>query len=242
MVCSNCQKPIACVNGSWLCLNCQQNTSLYSENSVVKKFYSKKIFQLGTLAFSGILLFFCTTIEFNSSNHKVLNPIISISSVSTRYSDSNTSIAELSSDVSQSIPINKAVDIPIESTLNNKRIVVSQSQQELWAFNGNSEVYSSAVITGAIELGQNTPLGTWKIYAKSTNVYLKGPTWNDFVQYWMPFYGSYGLHDASWRDSTQFGTQSYTSNGSHGCVELPTSTAAWLYNWAQIGTSVTIEN
>ena len=51
------------------------------------------------------------------------------------------------------------------------------------------------------------------IYSKQTDRYLSGTdgvtTWHDYVYYWMPFldnkYGTYGLHDATWRASTDFG-------------------------------------
>ncbi len=55
----------------------------------------------------------------------------------------------------------------------------------------------------------------------------------------MPFYGNYGLHDASWRNGV-FGGQDYLYNGSHGCVNLPEATAAFIYNWADVGTPVWI--
>jgi lipoprotein-anchoring transpeptidase ErfK/SrfK len=62
----------------------------------------------------------------------------------------------------------------------------------------------------------------------------------------MPFldnqYGIYGFHDATWRPSSAFGNiNPYSTNASHGCVECPLATAAWLYHWAQIGTAVTVE-
>jgi lipoprotein-anchoring transpeptidase ErfK/SrfK len=62
----------------------------------------------------------------------------------------------------------------------------------------------------------------------------------------MPFlnnkYGTYGLHDATWRASTDFGNISPSSSlASHGCVEMPLAAAAWLFDWAAIGTTVTIQ-
>jgi lipoprotein-anchoring transpeptidase ErfK/SrfK len=96
-----------------------------------------------------------------------------------------------------------------------------------------------------------TPVGTYHIYAKEINLYLKGSdstgSWNDYVNYWMPWldnqYGQYGFHDATWRPDSAFGNISpYSSDASHGCVELPLATAKWLYNWAQIGTTVTVES
>lgn len=96
-----------------------------------------------------------------------------------------------------------------------------------------------------------TPTGTYHITSKTTDTHLIGHdstgSWNDFVNYWMPFlnnqYGTYGFHDATWRPANAFGNISpYSSDASHGCVECPLDTAKWLYNWAPVGTKVTIES
>ena len=96
-----------------------------------------------------------------------------------------------------------------------------------------------------------TPTGTYYISSKVTDTVLKGSdatgSWDDPVSYWMPFlhdgYGTYGFHDATWRADSDFGNiDPNSTNASHGCVELPLSTAAWLYNWAAIGTAVAIVN
>lgn len=118
-------------------------------------------------------------------------------------------------------------------------VVVSISQQHMWACQGYNQVYDSTVTTGAYLAGTPTPTGTWHIYSKQTNVVLRGPTWNDPVSYWLPFYSDYGFHDASWQ-TFPFGDPAYASQGSHGCVHLPTPAMAWLYSWSHIGTAVTI--
>jgi lipoprotein-anchoring transpeptidase ErfK/SrfK len=96
-----------------------------------------------------------------------------------------------------------------------------------------------------------TPTGTYHIFAKESNTYLTGSdqagSWDDHVYYWMPFldnqYGTYGLHDATWRAPDQFGNISPDSpQASNGCVELPLATAQWLYHWVVIGTTVTIND
>ena len=48
------------------------------------------------------------------------------------------------------------------------------------------------------------------------------------VDYWMPFDGGIGFHDAPWRDA--FGGDIYLTNGSHGCINLPPENAAVLYS------------
>jgi lipoprotein-anchoring transpeptidase ErfK/SrfK len=118
-------------------------------------------------------------------------------------------------------------------------ILVSISRQHMWACQGSSQVYDSAITSGAYLAGDATPTGTWHIYSKSTNVNLIGPGWDDFVNYWMPFYSDYGFHDSSWQ-TFPYGDPSYASQGSHGCVHLPLAAMAWLYGWSHIGTTVTV--
>jgi len=134
----------------------------------------------------------------------------------------------------------------------DQNVLISISKRHMWACAGVTVQYDSAVVTGMQNLAADlTPTGTYHIYGKQTNLYLKGSdstgSWNDYVYYWMPWlsnqYGVYGFHDATWRKDSDFGNiDPYTADASHGCVELPLATAKWLYNWAQIGTTVTIES
>jgi lipoprotein-anchoring transpeptidase ErfK/SrfK len=119
-------------------------------------------------------------------------------------------------------------------------ILVNITQQHMWACQGSDLVYDTPVTTGAyLVAGDSTPTGTWHIYAKETDTHLIGPSWDDFVNYWLPFYSAYGFHDATWQ-TFPFGGAQYPTQGSHGCVHLPLTAMAWLYNWANVGTTVTI--
>jgi lipoprotein-anchoring transpeptidase ErfK/SrfK len=136
-------------------------------------------------------------------------------------------------------------------------VLVSISKQHLWACDGTTTEYDSPVVTGMEQYAADlTPPGTYHIYAKETNISLKGcdstGCWNDPVSYWMPWldnsYGQYGFHDATWRTSSEFGKvniyapETAAVVGSHGCVELPLATAKWIYNWSVVGTTVTVES
>ncbi len=133
----------------------------------------------------------------------------------------------------------------------DKNIVVILKYQHLWACQYGQIEYSSNVVTGYVgNPADVTPTGTYAIFTKERNVTLTGSdgvtSWNDPVSYWMPFlfnqYGAYGLHDATWRQPNQFGHISTNSpDASHGCIECPLQTAAWIYNWVQVGTTVTIK-
>lgn len=129
-----------------------------------------------------------------------------------------------------------------------KELLVNISKQRMWACQGTTLVRQSAVTTGASnapnDVNDGTPVGTWHIYEKFRNLHLKGSDingpWDDYVQYWMPFYTAVGFHDASWQ-TFPFGSSQYKTSGSHGCVQLPTSMAAWLYGWAPVGTTVVVQ-
>ena len=127
-----------------------------------------------------------------------------------------------------------------------KHIYVSIAQQHLWACTGTVLLTDGAVTTGASALTNvhdATPTGTMKITGKARNTVLAGKDvngpWNDPVSYWMPFSGGVGFHDSPWQ-TFPLGSPLYTTQGSHGCVHLPLAVIAEVYDWAQIGTLVTV--
>jgi lipoprotein-anchoring transpeptidase ErfK/SrfK len=74
----------------------------------------------------------------------------------------------------------------------------------------------------------NTPtvLGKFKIYWKLTSTLMAGPNYYlPEVPYTMYFYAGYALHGTYWHNN--FGQPM-----SHGCVNLETSQAKQLFDWA----------
>ncbi len=67
---------------------------------------------------------------------------------------------------------------------------------------------------------------------------MKGDNYRTPVNYWMPFYGNYGIHDAYWR--AEFGGEVYLTNGSHGCVNTPPAAMAQVYANMESGTPVVL--
>ena len=114
---------------------------------------------------------------------------------------------------------------------------VNITTQKLVYFVNGTPFIISDIVSGRSG-SRSTPTGTFAVYAKQTGRTLKGPGYSAFVNFWMPFYKSYGLHDANWRSS--FGGNIYQSGGSHGCVNMPYETASALYNSVNIGTPVVI--
>lgn len=126
------------------------------------------------------------------------------------------------------------------SKLKSDFIEVDISEQKLKYYNkkGNVKIKSSVVTGLAADKSRETVLGCYKIYSKETNRNLRGANYVSHVDWWMPFYEGYGLHDADWRGS--FGGNIYKYNGSHGCVNLPEEVASKIYKKAKVGTKVLI--
>jgi lipoprotein-anchoring transpeptidase ErfK/SrfK len=121
-----------------------------------------------------------------------------------------------------------------------KVIEVNLSKQNLIACQDGQVIFTTPITSGATGAGFPTVTGQFAIYAKERSRYLNGAqygyNYNVYVDYWMPFSGGYGLHDADWRSS--FGGPDYYYGGSHGCVNMPKSAAAFLFGWAPVGTPV----
>lgn len=119
-------------------------------------------------------------------------------------------------------------------------IEINLSQQRLYAWQDDQVVFTTPITSGATGAGFPTVTGQFAIYAKERSRYLNGAqygySYNVFVDYWMPFYSGFGLHDADWRSS--FGGPDYYYGGSHGCVNMPKGSAAFLFGWASVGTPV----
>jgi len=103
-------------------------------------------------------------------------------------------------------------------------------------YNGNELLIETNIVTGTLDTP--TRIGLFKIYAKQTNRYLTGEDYNAHVNYWMPFDGGIGLHDAAWRK--KFGGEIYLTDGSHGCVNMPKDITDDIYEEVSIGTKVLV--
>ncbi len=109
-------------------------------------------------------------------------------------------------------------------------IDVDLSQQRVFAYEGDQIVETFLVSTGTYLTP--TVTGQYKIYVKYRAANMSGPGYFlPDVPYVMYFFESYGLHGTYWHHN--FGTPM-----SHGCVNLRTKDAKWLFDWASVGTLV----
>jgi lipoprotein-anchoring transpeptidase ErfK/SrfK len=124
-------------------------------------------------------------------------------------------------------------DIPDEiSSGNTFWIEIDLTDQMLYAYRGNQLISGFLVSTGTSS--HKTVTGTFKIYAKYPAHRMVGPGYDlDDVPYTMYFYKGYAVHGTYWHHN--FGTPM-----SHGCVNMETSDAAWVYDNAPVGTYIFI--
>jgi len=113
-----------------------------------------------------------------------------------------------------------------------KWIDVDLSKQRLYAYVGDTVVNSFLVSTGTSL--HTTPMGQFRVWIKYRYTDMAGPGYYlPDVPYTMYFYSGYGIHGTYWHDN--FGTPM-----SHGCVNMRTEEAGWLYNWAYVGILVNV--
>jgi lipoprotein-anchoring transpeptidase ErfK/SrfK len=127
----------------------------------------------------------------------------------------------------------------------NKVIVVSLEHQTLTAYDNGKVVLTTLVATGRPALP--TPRGTFHIMAKYSPYQFISP-WPRSSPYWYPSAwvkyamlfanDGYFLHDAPWR--TVYGPGANTTNGTHGCVNIPVEAMTFLYRWAPVGSTVVV--
>ncbi|MCF0149232.1 MAG: peptidoglycan binding domain-containing protein [Clostridium sp.] len=118
----------------------------------------------------------------------------------------------------------------------NTYVEINISRQYMWFYKEGKVIAEGGVVTGDPRKGYSTLTGTYMINYKQKNAVLRGPGYEANVNYWMPFNGNIGIHDASWRSS--FGYNIYQSDGTHGCVNSPLSLAKKIFENIEAGTPV----
>lgn len=115
-------------------------------------------------------------------------------------------------------------------------IAVNLSTQTLVAYEGDTPVFETLISSGLPQWP--TVTGQYRTYmkyeAQTMNGYLLGYDYYlPDVPYVMYFYEDYAIHGTYWH--ANFGTPM-----SHGCVNVSTPDAGWLFNWAPVGTVVNV--
>ncbi len=116
-----------------------------------------------------------------------------------------------------------------ENDYGDSYVEINLTAQHLYLYYQGECVIDTDFVSGNISKGNGTPTGAYGITYKERDATLNGENYSTPVSYWMPFCLNVGMHDASWRSS--FGGSIYMTNGSHGCVNLPTSAAKTIFEY-----------
>ena len=125
---------------------------------------------------------------------------------------------------------------------NAKRIVIDRGKEMLYAYDGDTLFMQQAISVG-LELTP-TPTGNFSVYRKLPDSYMQGPVPGVSDQYydlpgvpWDLYFTKDGaaIHGAYWHNN-------FGQPWSHGCVNLPPAAAEQLYQWADLGTPVTVKD
>lgn len=112
-------------------------------------------------------------------------------------------------------------------------VEINITRQHMWFYKDGKLIAQGPVVTGNPNRGNATVTGAYMLNYKQEGAVLSGPGYEAGVQYWMPFYGNIGIHDAKWRRA--FGGEIYKKNGTHGCVNAPYYLAKIIYKYIESG-------
>ncbi len=139
--------------------------------------------------------------------------------------------------------VDELIPLPV---VRNKRIVISLSQQHLWAYENGALVYDWVISTG-IARSPTSP-GVFQIRSHEPNAY--AAQWNLYMPHFMGVYNPgpnagvmNGFHgfptDAN--GGYLLWTSSLGRPATYGCILLSLENAEALYNWAEEGVIVEIQ-
>ena len=136
---------------------------------------------------------------------------------------------------SREIEIENSVKESIDPKNGGTYIEVDVTNQHVTYYKDYKVFFETDCVTGKESNPERrTPSGVYSVLNKLENQILgsltatdPGQRYESHVDYWMPFFESYGMHDASWREN--FGGSWYLEYGSHGCVNLPPEDAGELF-------------
>lgn len=120
--------------------------------------------------------------------------------------------------------------------IGNTYVEINLTAQHLFYYKEGVLIAESDFVSGNVARGHATPVGTYGLTYKEREATLVGEDYETPVDYWMPFNGNIGMHDADWRKD--FGKDIFLKSGSHGCINLPPKIAKKIYENISKGTAV----
>jgi LysM repeat protein len=122
--------------------------------------------------------------------------------------------------------------IPASPDSAGKFILVVLHEQRVYIYQNGQMIRTVLVSTGVPAFP--TVTGTYRIYLKYQAQTMYGPGYYlPGVPWVLYFYQGYSFHGTYWHSN-------WGRPMSHGCVNMPTPEAQWLYNFAEVGTPVQV--
>ena len=112
---------------------------------------------------------------------------------------------------------------------------INLTAQRLYFYKDGNLLVETDIISGHID-AHPTPPGAFSVTYTQKGAILRGEDYASPVDFWMPFNGNIGMHDATWK--SDFGGNYYTYTGSHGCINMPYEAAQTVFNNIKAGDPV----
>ena len=114
-------------------------------------------------------------------------------------------------------------------------VEINLTAQHLYMYKDGSLILESDIVSGNIA-DHATPPGAFSVTYTQKGAILRGPGYASPVDFWMPFNGGIGMHDATWKND--FGGNYYEYTGSHGCINMPYESAKTAFENIKAGDPV----
>ncbi len=129
--------------------------------------------------------------------------------------------------------------ISTESKKLEKTIHLDLSEQRLWYQLGPVILNKFIISSGRPSLP--TPTGEFKVQNKTKLAFSQ--RYGLYMPYWLGLGRGYGIHELPyWPSGYREGANHLGTPVSHGCVRLSPGAALELHDWAEVGTSVVIQD
>ncbi len=158
--------------------------------------------------------------------------------------DTDTLFSYLVEDVKKGTTVNRTVpyiDTNIAGSDGNfggTYVEINLTKQHLFFYYQGNLIVDCDIVSGCVDKEYVTPRGIYKVRYKKKDAILNGVEYTTPVDYWMPFNGGIGMHDADWR--VDFGGSIYLYDGSHGCINMPEDAVAKVFEYAYPGMTVVV--
>ena len=165
--------------------------------------------------------------------------------------DAKAEILQLTQDLSSDKnvtrkPVYEREEVSSENDgIGNSYVEIDLTRQHVWVYIDGEMKIETDCVTGCVSKDYDTPTGVYYLEYKRKGKMLIGkkdkngkPEYETWVDYWMPFNGNIGLHDATWRKD--FGGDIFLKDGSHGCVNLPPEKAKEIFTTIEKGIPVIV--